>query len=66
MHPHPDTRNGTLNAKQETFIADQLAGLREMGLPAAALTREESLLRAGFRTNNVIFGLFEQVTGGIK
>jgi len=32
----------------DTFIARQLAGLRELGLSEEALQREEALLRSGF------------------
>lgn len=44
---------------QERFIRNQIAGLREMGFPETNLAFEERSLRSGFRTSNLICGLFE-------
>ena len=51
-------------AHRERFIAAQIAGLKALGLTAAALAREESLLRAGFAQRGLFRALFEGARHG--
>lgn len=64
MEAQTDSQNEALTPGQERFIADQLGYMRASGFPASTLIREEALLRTGFRTNNVIFGLFDLAGAG--
>jgi len=47
----------------ETFIARQIAGLRELGLPQEMLAREEKALRSGFATSDAFAALLETLHG---
>jgi hypothetical protein len=43
---------------REAFIARQIAGLRELGVPEETLAREEALLRGGLAASRVFANLW--------
>ena len=53
MPPEPDPQ------RREAFIARQLAALRDLGLPEAALARAEALLRGGLAAGRVFAALLD-------
>jgi hypothetical protein len=48
---------------KEAFIARQIAGLRELGLPEESLAREEKALRSGFATSDAFAALLDALHG---
>jgi hypothetical protein len=49
---------------RETFIARQIAGLRELGVPEEMLAREEALLRGGLAAGRAFAALLDALHGG--
>jgi hypothetical protein len=46
-----------MDQRREAFITNQLAALRDMGLPPAILAREEALLRGGLMAGRAFAAL---------